>query len=362
MQKLFYASIGIIVLIIVAGFFLLNAKPTVVSKTDLDRPLVVGIVSWPGYAAGITANNGFKENTQSIFYEKYGLMVRFVLIEDIDARGKAFAKGGPDGVDVVWTTIDFWANELPNFVAGGIDGKAFMQVDWSRGGDAIVADKSISKIEDLKGKKISLVQYTPSHWLLETALRQSNLAENERQYIRNNFIFTQDAQTARAAFVAGQVDAAVVWEPDVSQALKREDSHILTSTKEMPNTIADMLVAKDEFIKSHPKAMEAFVSGWLDGVEKANDNKDLAARLLTENEPLFADIGFEKAKESLEWVYWPDLKDNARMFGLDNNPPLFDSIFTDAGKVWQSIGAIENTIDAQSAKDDSIIRILYKGS
>src|SRR3989344_4409594 len=262
----------VVVVLIVGAIFWLNKsetqKPT--SQVDIDRPLIVGVVSWPGYAGGIVANRGFKENAESIFTKKYGLPVRFVLIEDIDARGKAFAKGGPDGVDVVWTTIDFWANELPNFDAGGIDGKAFMQVDWSRGGDAIVADKSISKIEGLRNKKISLVHYTPSQWLLETALRQSNLTENERQEIRNSLIFTQDAQTARAAFVAGQVDAAVVWEPDVSQALKREDSHILTSTKEMPNTIADMLVAKDEFIKSHPKAMEAFVSGWLDGLEKTN--------------------------------------------------------------------------------------------
>ena len=30
-----------------------------------------------------------------------------------------------------------------------------MQVDWSRGGDAIVADKSITKIEDLPGEEVT---------------------------------------------------------------------------------------------------------------------------------------------------------------------------------------------------------------
>src|SRR3989344_8960182 len=286
-------SLAVIVLIIVGLVWLSNTskvvKPT--SQVDLDRPLVVGVVSWPGYAGGIVANGGFKENAESIFTKKYGLPVRFVLIEDIDARGKAFAKGGPDGVDVVWTTIDFWANELPNFVKGGIEASAVLHVDWSRGGDAIVADKSIASIEDLKNKKIALVQFTPSHWLLEQAMRQSKLTSAEQQKIRDNIIFSQDVPTARAAFVAGQVDVAVVWEPDVKQALKRDSSHILISSKDFPDVIADMMVAKKDFIRSHPKTIDAFVRGWLDGVEEAKSNPELAARVLVENEPLFSDLG-----------------------------------------------------------------------
>src|SRR3989338_10583516 len=227
MKKLL-AILAVAVVVLVAVFILRGTTETApVSRLDLDRPLVVGLVSWPGYAGGITANLGFQENAEGIFYKKYGLPVKFVLIEDIDARGKAFAKGGPDGVDVVWTTIDFWANELPNFVKGGIEAYAVLQVDWSRGGDAIVADKSIASIEDLENKKIALVQFTPSHWLLEPAMRQSKLTVAEQQKIRDNLIFTQDVPTARAAFVAGQVDAVVVWEPDVKQSLKRDNSHIL---------------------------------------------------------------------------------------------------------------------------------------
>src|SRR5687767_75847 len=134
----------IIIIVILAGFiYFTNRQKSPLSTVDLDRPLVVGVVSWPGFVGGITANKGFQENSESTFTKKYGLPVRFVLIEDIDARGKAFAKGGPNGVDIVWSTIDFWANELPNFVKGGIDAAAVMQVDWSRGGDAIVANENI---------------------------------------------------------------------------------------------------------------------------------------------------------------------------------------------------------------------------
>ena len=96
-------------------------------------------------------------------------------MEDVDARAKAFASGGKDGVDIVWSTVDFWANELPGFIKGGVKAKAILQVDWSRGGDAIVADRSIQRIEDLKGKRVSLALFTPSHWFLEYNLQNSSL-------------------------------------------------------------------------------------------------------------------------------------------------------------------------------------------
>ena len=362
MKKYLWLILLLLVVVFLGVYFLFFAKQNgVKSKVDLDRPLMVGVVSWPGYAGGITANSGFAVNKESIFYKKYGLPVKFVLIEDIDARGKAFAKGGPNGVDVVWTTIDFWANELPNFIDGGVNAKAFLQVDWSRGGDAIVASESIKTVEDLKGKKIALVQYTPSHWMLESALRNSKLTEDEKKEIRKNLIFTQDVPSARSAFVAGKVDVAVVWEPDVKQALKRKGSHILISTKEMPNIIADVMVAKDDFIKKYPKTIDAFIRGWLDGVEVAKKQPKLAAKLLMDNEPMFKDLGLDETVKSLEWVYWPNLKDNARMFGLDGAKPLFDSIFNDSSNVWQSIGLIEKKIDPKNAKYDKALKTIYEG-
>ena len=36
-------------------------------KGLLGRPLRVGIVTWPGYAGGIVANNGFKPNKDCIY-------------------------------------------------------------------------------------------------------------------------------------------------------------------------------------------------------------------------------------------------------------------------------------------------------
>ncbi len=326
----------------------------------LGRPLRVGIVTWPGYCGGIVANNGFKPNKQCIFWNGHKLLVEFLIMEDVDARAKAFARGGPDGVDIVWSTVDFWANELPGFIKGGVKAKTIMQVDWSRGGDAMVADRSIQRIEDLAGKRISLALFTPSHWLLEYSLENSSLDESAQTKIIKGLVGKNASPDARADFVSGKVDAAVVWEPDVAEALqKRQGSHVLVSTKTAANLIADLMVAREDFIKEHPDVIKAFVQGWFDGTAEANRKPDLAVKLLMENEPLYKDLGEQTTRDNLSVVRWADLTDNTKMFGLDGSEPLYDRIFKQASTAWVRRGYISQAVTPAVAKDDTFLRGLY---
>ena len=329
----------------------------------LGRPLRVGIVTWPGYAGGIVANNGFAPNTDSIYYKQYKLCVEFMLMEDVDARAKAFARGGKDGVDVVWSTVDFWANELPGFLKNDVKARAIMQVDWSRGGDAIVADTSVQSIEDLYRKKISLALFTPSHWLLEYSLQSSGLEDHKREEIVRSLVGKNASPDARADFVAGQVDAAVVWEPDVTEALrKRPGSHVLVSTREARKLIADLMVAREDFIRDHPDVIQAFVSGWVaEGTVKANREPQTVARLLMKNEVLYKDLGLEVTTRNLATVKWADLADNTEMFNLDaqDSQPLFDRIFSQASRSWAARGYVTVQATPAAARDDSFLRKIY---
>ena len=326
----------------------------------LGRPLRVGVVTWPGYAGGIVANGGFKPTRESIFWNNHRLLVEFMLMEDVDARGKAFAKGGPDGVDIVWSTVDFWANELPGLRKGGVNSKAIMQVDWSRGGDAIVATGNINRIEDLVDKKISLALFTPSHWLLEYSLQNSSLSDSQQSKIVKGLIGKNASPDARIDFVAGKVDAAVVWEPDVAECLKkRPGSHIIVSSKTASNLIADLMVAREDFIKDHPDVIRAFVNGWLEGTTEANRRPDLAVKVLMENEPLYKDLGQQATLDQLTSVKWADLADNVQMFGLDGSEPLFDRIFASASRAWVKRGYISQPVSASVAKDATFLKETY---
>lgn len=325
-----------------------------------DRPLRVGVVTWPGYAGGIVANNGFKPNENCIYWNKHKIKVEFLLMEDVDVRAKAFASGGADGVDIVWSTVDFWANELPGFIKNGVKARAIMQVDWSRGGDAIVADPSIKRIEDLRGKKVSLALFTPSHWLLEYSLTNSSLDEIAQSEIVKSLVGKNASPDARADFVANKVDAAVVWEPDVTEALqKRPGSQILLSTKTAANLIADLMVAREDFINENKDLIKKFVQGWLDGTEEANRRPEQVVQLLMDNEPLYKDLGPETTRAGLPTVKWADLSDNTKMFGLDGSEPLFDRIFKEASGAWVRRGYITQPVTPDQAKDDRFLKEIW---
>jgi NitT/TauT family transport system substrate-binding protein len=332
-----------------------------------DRPLRVGVVTWPGYAGGIVANNGFKPNPDSIYQRRYKLPVEFILMEDVEARAKAFARGGADGLDIVWSTVDFWANELPGFLKNDVKARAIMQVDWSRGGDAIVADNSIKKIEDLRGQRISLTLFTPSHWLLEYNIRNSGLSPEEQAEIVKNIVGKNASPEARDDFIAGKVNAAVVWEPDVTDAIqKRANSHVLLSSKTASKLIADLMVVREDFLQQHPDVVKAFVQGWLDGTEEAYRHPETAVKVLMENEPLYQELGERVTREQLSTVHWATLADNVEMFDLDNQDRssgrkvLFDEIFDQAGQAWVQRGFISQPLSASLANDSTILKQIWE--
>jgi NitT/TauT family transport system substrate-binding protein len=330
----------------------------------LGRPLRVGVVYWPGYAGGIYANNGFKPNKSCIFWNNHKLQVEFVDIEDPDAANKAFAKGGPDGVDIVWSTVDYWANNGASLSKGGLKARAIMQVDWSQGGDALVADSSIKRVEDLANKKIALVQFTPSHWLLEYNISNSSLSPDDQKRIMTNLVNCDSEEAARDTFIANRVPAVVIWEPFVSEALKRRPgSHVLVSSGTASNLIADIMVAQDSFIKEHPDVVKAFVSGWMEGATEANRNTSKTVQLLMDNEPPYKQAGEEATRDGLSKVRLADMTDNTKMFGLDGRPQSdFDRIYTQAGQAWLRRGYISNTLPLNEAKDDQFVRAVYQAS
>src|SRR6266568_3440955 len=75
------------------------------SGGKLGRPLVVAINTWAGHAPGVVFNNGLDPSDASHYRKKYGMDVKFVLIEDPAAKLAAFRKGD---VDIMWNTVDHW--------------------------------------------------------------------------------------------------------------------------------------------------------------------------------------------------------------------------------------------------------------
>jgi outer membrane protein OmpA-like peptidoglycan-associated protein/ABC-type amino acid transport substrate-binding protein len=325
----------------------------------LGRPLKVAINTWAGHAPGIVANGGLEASPNGLYKKTYGIDVQFILIEDPVAKLNAFIKGD---VDVMWDTVDSWANEASRLAEQGMSAKSILQEDWSRGGDGIAALKSIKSIEDLRGKKIATTKFTPSHWLLLYMLSQSGLTAQEKAQIEQNLVFTNEAPQAAAAFKAGKVDAAVTWEPDLSGAVaaRGDDAHILVSTTAATNVIADTLVARQDVIDQAPKTLQSFVAGWFDAISVMKEDPQGSDALVASALKLTPE-DVSGMLSGLKLTAWAD---NAQFYGLHGGKAHFNTLFNSAFVIWRKKGVVSKVVDAKDWADSRFVVALaekYQG-
>lgn len=327
----------------------------------LGRPLRVGIVSWPGYAGGLVANKGLRPNKDSDFWKDHKLLVELVPIADGSQLLRDFVRGGENGgIDIMWSTVDSLAHQAPTLSKEGLDPRAFLQVDWSRGADAIVARAGIERIEDLRDKTVAVSQ-TASQWLFEYSLESSSLTDADRRTIRTKRHPTKGSQAAHDQFVDGSVDAAALWEPDVSDALNlRKGSRVLIDTSAAANLIADVMVAKEELIQKRPKVISAFIEGWLSGTTKANGDPMLAVQVLRSEPDLnFSTLSEETTHELLTKTPLATLDDNVEMFGLSGGEVFFDRLFRRASHTFLKAGYIEDEATPERERDVKLLTEIY---
>jgi NitT/TauT family transport system substrate-binding protein len=318
-----------------------KAAPT--GGTRLNRPIKVAIVTWGGYAGGIVANGGFPPNRDCLFSKDFGIQVELLVIDDFAKSRDAFRAGGDKGgVDIMWSTVDAYALEYGGLLR--LNPKAILQYDWSRGGDAIAVDASIKSVADLKGKKVACAKATPSHYFALYVLTQGGLTSHDV-----TFVFTDSAVEAANVFKAGKVDAAVSWSPDVYVAAReRPGGHILTSTREATNLIADIFVARGDFLEQHPEDVRRFAAGWLKGVEQAGANPEKAAVLLSKS---FSGVSLDDAKGMLNDVKLPTYAENRAFFNPQGSLVNYNGIFKTAQGIWRRIGEIKDVYEPYQTVD-----------
>ena len=164
------------------------------------------IVSFHGYAPALVANGNSLTTQQNSIYSAKGVNVQFVIQDDIPTLSTIFESGA---AQCAWRTSDFWAQEQPNLRNAGLDGRAVMIVDNTRGGDAVIArNPAIASIEDLAGRSVALLQFTPSHGMLIDAIENSSLSARKKDSIRMVFINAEEGTAGvRAAFESANVEA-----------------------------------------------------------------------------------------------------------------------------------------------------------
>ena len=308
---------------------------------------------WVGCVGGLVANGGLDTQPGSIYAGK-GLKVTFKIIDDWTEGAAALAT---NNVDVMLTTADVWAKDFGQFQDKGVNARAFYMVDWSRGADGVIGRQGVNSIEDLAGKTVAFAPYTPSHFLLWNGLKGSGLSTEQRNEIFSKAVHTKDGIEPATLFAQQKVDAAVAWDPDMSDAVaKRPGAKKIYDTRVANRLIADVLVVSDRFAASSPQTVVSFIQGWLEGVQFIHSEPSRAYTLIGTIKDF--NIPSDLAKSMLEGVKLSDYADNQSFFGTPNSNSDYANIFKMAQDMYREERLIKRTYDTETSVDRRYIAAL----
>jgi NitT/TauT family transport system substrate-binding protein len=223
-------------------------------------PLKIGYSDWPGYTAWEIAK------VKGLF-KKHNVDVELVWFPIYTDSLTALNTGQLD------CNLQTW-NDTMAPLAEGVALKTFLILDNSFGNDALLAKPGIESVKDLKGKTIATELGTCDQFLMLKALASVGLKEKDVKY--TNLTVPDSA----AAFMAGKVDAAVIWQPWVSQIQREGKGKVLYSSADIPGLIPDIVACQTKVVDGRPADMQALVAVWLDIIDFLKTNEDEAVQIM----------------------------------------------------------------------------------
>ena len=171
---------------------------------------------------------------------------------DYGARFEALAAGK---YDIVVATVDSY---VLGAASHGYPGSIIAVIDESKG-DAIVARDGIDDVNGLDAPevKIAVTPASPSDFLLKSIGSHFGLPKLKTKGAWR--VETNGSGEALKLLMDGKVDAAVLWEPDVSAAKAKPGFHYLMGSDQTRRLIVDILVARKDFLAEEPNLVRTFL-------------------------------------------------------------------------------------------------------
>ncbi|HVJ74469.1 MAG TPA: ABC transporter substrate-binding protein [Casimicrobiaceae bacterium] len=212
-----------------------------------ETPVAIGLSGWTGFAPLTLAK-------EAGIFKKNGLDVSLKKIPQKD-RHLAIASGD---VQCAATTVETWIV----WNASGVATTQIFQMDKSDGADGMVVRNSIARIADLKGKTVAAsAPGTAPYFTLAWFLKKNGLS------VKDVTVVNLEPGPAAQAFVAGQNDAAMTYEPYLSTVRAAPQAgKIIATTVDYP-MIMDTFGCTPKFLAENPKAAKALADSYFEALE-----------------------------------------------------------------------------------------------
>jgi NitT/TauT family transport system substrate-binding protein len=297
-----------VLLVIISVFCAVTEFPEDVKAVE-KKPIKIGYDLWPGYAALFIADeNGY--------FTEEGLDIEIIEYADYLNGWADFVNNELDG------HFGVFSDTLVKY-SEGINIQTVFFTDASYGGDVIVAKKEIQTINDLKGKKISVIGINSfSHIWVLTLLERNGLQEYDVQFanIGNSHV--------PEALASGEIDAGHTYGPYISEAINA-GNHILSgaTTKDVHGIIIDDLAFHSTFIKKRPDDISKIIKALNRGVQFLQTNPQESYGIISKI--------LKMNSEDVEGYY-----QDAIIFDVENNKQLMNKNTPDS--IYEAAEAISD--------------------
>jgi NitT/TauT family transport system substrate-binding protein len=271
------------------------------------------------------------------FFREEGAEVDIKLFtEMIDSR-RAFEAGNVDAALLTMHEILLMADK-------GVDGVVVLLIDYSAGGDGIVAHKDLA-LADLAGKTVGVEIGTVSHYTFLRGLERAGLAETA---VTISNIGTNDLPSA---FAEGRIQAAASWEPFISTMVRESGGHVVFSSKEIPAEIVDVMIVRPDVYESRKDDLASIAKGWFRAVDFVATHRAEAIEIIRSGRGVASD---EIARQ-LDGVHLAGASDNRDAFGLG------DAVGTSIEHIGQfqrfltSHGLVQGEVDPRSIVSNDVL-------
>lgn len=296
--------------------------------------LVLGHSTWVGYGPLYIARD-------KGFFEEEGVDVKLQTMENTSIKMGALIAGQ---IDVVASTAD----EFPLYMKPDIPLRYIFAVDNSKGGDGVVSQKEINSVADLKGKKVAFEEGSVSQFFINALLREAGLTQDDISMVN------MTATDAGVAFTANRVDAAVTWEPHLSQGAATDHGKILVSSAEKPGLIVDVIAVTQETLDTRRAELEALWRGWLRALAFLNENPDEAYAIMAKGVGGWLEDPTE-FKATVTGIEYLNKDRNMELFGTpDAHGQLYQTLDY-ALEIWRDFGRVQVESTAADIIDHSFV-------
>jgi NitT/TauT family transport system substrate-binding protein len=312
---------------VAAALAALVATPLVATSAAAQTKVTIAISGWTGFApltlakeAGIFAKNGLD-----------------VTIKKVPQASRHLAIASGD-VQCAATTVETWVV----WNANGVATTQLFQLDKSYGADGMAVRGNVASIKDLKGKSVAAsAPGTAPYFTLAWFLKKNGLS------VKDVSVVNMEPGPAAQAFIAGQNDAAMTYEPYLSAVREKpEAGKIIATTLDYP-MIMDTFGCSPKFIAENKDAVKALAKSYFDAVAmiKADQAKSY--------EIMGADVkqSGEAFGKSAQYLRWQDQEQNKKFFSGEHA-----AFSKEAADLLLEIGVIKQLPDMSKLADPSFIQ------